>query len=816
MTEKTHTPPIIRDAKKAAVVFFALILFLFTISSSVHSAPITDGYRMDFSELQSSSYQFADNSGMNTITQGKFIVNPSYPVYDTTFTLTNVIGSPVAAELSANDSNIYMATLDTNAQLKVWAWNSTINNFQNMATAITDTAMVGLTNPIIVKFSDKPMPYVVVANNSRVVYFSFNGTALKKECQSSIGTVTGSGSLVFDYDKGLVIQWNSPNYIRAYNSDCTNMSATSTISGLTYSFRAPQSTGAPYTHSARAIITNLHGDGNHQIVIPTHLDPGALGGMDVLTYGADGHFTMDSLFDGDDIFASDYTCNNGECISISDSIKLANPIYDSVTNRIIIAAENSNAWSNCGSYCIWSIGSEGTSVWNTQDSYLWEQCGSGGAIRNVTYFQPVLMDVKTSSWSQYEYGGVGISAVCGACQKQCTATDTTSCKYINVGCYDIADGEELLATRFYIGANLYQAETANRFAIYPPLYAADFDSSDIYQELFVYSDLLNDDFSYPTDYSFGSTPYSDTKKTAFPVYFAGKEYDTDFYINPIFMLINNQSNRVYYTNRRSYLPDYVASTYITAPSNDKPLCLNFTRDFGLRVQYWAEDPEDDMMYAEHYCDLNTIGGFYYNWTNWTAIGQGGQKYQEFYCRYNQTGAITLHTRITDELHLYNYTPLSYNSKTKVYNIVDSYYPYCYSDWTIYDIDNPPSVDEETDDELIAAAGLTKNQTVSGSFQQTLTELNIITTTDKFLIAMLLIFILTVLFVVGGAFALAKLNVQFHPAMLSGIVIIDFLLFILFTLLGMIPIWFMIFLSIIIAIIGGALALKIFGQTAQGG
>lgn len=794
--------------RRAVTILTALFLFLFI--PSVFGAPITDGYRLDFSEPQSSSYQFADNSGFNNIVEGKFSVNPSYPIYDTTLSDTQLKGTSLIGELCANDSTQYLVTLNYAGSLKVWGWNSTLNSF--MTKASFSIAVDRMSNPILAKFSDKPYPYIIVHNESSVAgrgniyYLSFNGTNINIECTTpSAFSGNYHSALVFDSAFGILHKVADAT-LTLFDSDCANMTTAPFSTGsVNYYTRIPAPSSYPQTHNVRPVVTNLHGDGNHQIVLPTYNSVTAHSGLTFITYSAYGSPAFDSAINGKDLFNSDYTCSSGVCSSVGDTIKMSNPVYDQMRNQIFVATENLNIWSNCGNYCIWSISTDGNSVWNTQDSSLTDACGQGSSAKNVTFFQPVLYDHPHATGSQYEYGGIGESAICGACQQQGSS-------YIDVACFDTYDGTELAYQHFYIGLNLYSHDTGNNnFHAINQLYAANFESSSAYQELFVYDAILPYDLSFPPIYSFPNAPYSSTKKFSLLTYGAAKEYDKDFYVNPMIMLANNQSNRIYYTAKKSYLPDYVTDTYIVAPSNDKPLCLNFTRDQGLRVQYFASDSENEPMYAEHYCDLNTIGGFYYNWTNWTYIGEGGEKSQEFYCRYNATGSITLHTRLTDTLHLYNYTPLSYNSKTKVYNIVDSYYPYCYNDYTYYEIVNPPVDEEETEEELLERLGIGKNETMTGAFRNVMDDYGLVTTNDRMFFGFLILFAIIVTMVFVGVRANAE-----RAYYTMAIPIVTILMFILGTILGIFSVWLTIVILIITGILGGMVMLRITGQASGNG
>lgn len=796
------------SGKKKAVMksVTAFFFIFFILATSMTADTFEDGFRMDAQEIQSSSYNRASNAGYKDDLNGKINIDPSYPVYSTPLSVTNLYGSPLSSELVENDTTQYLVTYDTNYNIKVWKWNTTTNTFITLATSPTGDSQT-YHQPIIAKFSDKSYPYIVVGNNSLISYFSFNGTSFKRECQSSVAYPYPYQQASFIFDQAFQeVYFVGGHEIGAFDSNCVNltpMNLGDTQGTIIPKMSQDGSVGVNYGYTAQPALASLHGDGNHQIIIPAIKSIGTFSAFLVYSHANDGTFALDSLFNGDDYFNGDYTCNNGICLGVSESYKITNPVYDAVRNQIYFAGENG---TNCGNYCMWAMNSEGQSVWNTESSFLYDNCGGNTQKKNVTFFDLALIDNKDAASSQYQYGSVGASAVCGACQKE-------NDLYVAVACYDTLDGKELATNRFYIGKNLYQDEVAPSYAfkVYPKLSSGNYNSFDGYQELYIYDQILPNDLLSPPLYSFPVTPYSAGKKYAYMGFAALKPYSEDYNINPMIFLVSNGSTIFYYTDRKSILPEYVPNTYIVAPPNNKPLCLNFTKNTGLNVRYWVYDAENDAMYDSHYCDVNTIGGYYYNWTNWTYVGQGGQKYVEFYCRYNQTGTITLKTQLTDEMHLLYYTPLEYNSHSVVYSIIDSVYPYCYNSLTYSSIENPIILQNETDDEILTRLNMTRNETISGAFKDVFESYGLVSQNDKMIFGLMILFAVIIVMVFAG------LNMHAERTYYTyGIPIVVAILFLLGTILGIFSVWITIVLFIIVALLGSMVFLRLTGQQSGTG
>jgi hypothetical protein len=123
--------------------------------------------------------------------------------------------------------------------------------------------------------------------------------------------------------------------------------------------------------------------------------------------------------------------------------------------------------------------------------------------------------------------------------------------------------------------------------------------------------------------------------------------------------------------------------------------------------------------------------------------------------------------------------------------------------------NPTEEDSgPTDEELLDAAGINYNQTLSGGWNSAMTQFGIVTSTDKQLLGWILI-----LFISG---ALVFLGVRlgaphsFYAIAIPAVILVGI---IVFTILGMFSAWMLALLLICVAIAGSVGIMKISGQNS---
>jgi hypothetical protein len=815
-----------KPKQRGLAIALILIFFLFSIVSSASAYIEWQGYQQGDT---ASWIGGQDTRGTGFLDQysildgGQF--SSSNAIQEKTITPADFMRTSLIGNINSNDPDRhYIIKIDASNNIKVYAWNASTNNFDQMAILPTGTnpTYSGATNIYLVKFSDKSYPYIVYNNftspsgtTERLNYAHFNGTNMVIDC-SSATFPGGLNQVIYGYSGSfnqLIVGYfqGSTSRVQRFDSNCINQTPTTTNpSGYrTTNIAVNEDWKMGYEGIA---VTSLYGDGTIQYFLPTYdgftVMKATLGNpVDVFESRFNGKDTYGSF-----LFGYDYDCSPsgphataGVC-TMSNSAKVTAPIISS-TNKIFVAGEDTNGLSNCGAYCIWALDNTGATLWNSQDGYFASACGSGGhGVANVTFFQPVLTDLPSASSTGCFNGYCNVeSAVCGACQKNGSLT-------VNVACYDVYTGTRLKNAAISFGYNYYQFEaqylpTGPHFPTYNALLAANFDKADPYNELMVRDVMLDKNLQVLHDFSFNKQ-----EKVILSIFGRVKKHTDDYGVNPMIILFGNLTNRVYYTSVENNFPQYIPGTFNISPSNNKPLCLNFSMINGLRISYISQDDEWDEQYARHWCDVNTNGAFFYNVTNWTDIGGGpgidnGIARETFYCYYNKTGSVQVRNDVTDIIHLINLS-LKYDQAGPVtYNIIDSVDPYCYSDYTTQYNANPavpPAA--ETEAEQLAAHNISANQTIVGGIQQALSNANIFTTMDKMFIAFMILFFVTLVLVIIGVSSHISSGGYY-----IGVTVLDMVLLIVFTVLGMVPIWFLVLLMIVVAILGAAVWLRVIGN-----
>lgn len=789
----------------APFFLFLVFSFIFCSFSVLADIETNGGFHTTWAEDQASAFYDSINSGnlMDTepnsgagdghFTNGVAIDHKSITTVD--------INRILIGNINPQQPKIpYIFTFDMSKTMRAYMWNDSTLAFKLLATKIYSTSGTdtSVPNPIIVQFQTSPYPYLAVPNgtnlhNFRMVYYTFNGTNFNVVCQQDVEfSNNGYGGLqMMKYDSSYdqIVEINSIGAAGRFNSTCGNVTG-DTNNGFAGS---PRGSSDKFSGGDFA-IADLHSDGKREIIVP-----GKSGQLYVYRYTETGNFQNDSLFDGDDPYNSQYTCTDGICTGLSSSAKLTDPMYDPGTNNIFIVGENEQLFSNCGAYCMWALGQDGTAVWNSQGSYLRDNCGHSTHDINVTYFQPVFADLIGGN----DDTGSN-SAICGACMPDGAPTSSSHTVYIE--CFATYDGTPLAMTSFDIGTNLYFNDTTGRSQKYNNLLTVPADSSDQQLEILIRDRLLDHDLSLNKIISSMSP-----EKFQQNIYGIIKNQNIDFGINPMIGMIRNTSNSFYYTGVLNNVPYYAnASVIYSPPSTGLPLCLNFAQTAGLRVNSVYKDYENNAGYVQIYCDTNTIGGQYYNFTNWSYIDGGDNTAIEKFCYYNVTGTVTFMEKITDNIHLFNTTPIEYASTTKVFTIINRSYPDCYDSYAFDEIGNPIIVNNQTNQQLLDQYNLTANQTLSGGMLAALPGIGVITQRDKTIFSFLFIVAIDIILLLIAVFRqiLSKGYYTFC-------ILLNCLIFLIMTVLGLIPIYYFILIAILFAILAAAVAVRIIGGGSKG-
>jgi hypothetical protein len=794
----------------------SLFFFLFVFLMSVVTASPAQFF--DYAQPQASSSYYSTNQGwLNQWHDFGGYFNPTLSVYEKIDTPTNYFRTPLIGNInnvSGMTDQPYVVK-DTGTSIVVEYFNSTTGVFQTKASYSFGLPIL---SPLMLIADDTGSKRNIVAvtesdvgtSKYNISIFQFNGTALNKVCQSGANSITLSpkiAPMLMGYDedwKQIIIygaQVGDGKYSigRYYGNNCTEIQyQTSTYSfsrGYVNEYNSYNYYNGGFNDGLTlAQLRQWESPAHHNIIVRTTTDGLASSGIAVFSYTQYGVTDVDTGYNGEDTFNADYTCTSGQCYSVSDSYRESDPIYDPVSKLTFVATDNQDLFASCGNYCLLAMDESGNSKWWSTSgyystlgaptlSYLHDECGDAGATKNITMWQPALIDLDNDA-------GHTADAVCGVCQPSCV-NYPDRCTTAYIACYGIYDGKEKNYGSVDLGYNYY----VDGFTDWNTLLVSNFDRLRNTNDKILLRDKILNGISLDVLYDFGYEPSS---RYVGHVFGQVRKPVSGEATNPWIGFFSNNSNIWHYTLQSNSLPQYIPGSFDVSPCSDTPICLDFVKNQGVKVTYGATDQDSDTILGSHYCDINS--GNYYNFTNWTALGGASNTY---YCMYNQTGNFEIVDRISDDWH----KNTSYTEQAHIIvQIINSTYPSCQNSYSCKTIVNPLVANVSVIPDVVGNA-TTPCTGLYGCFNRTLNDWGVNSEADKSIIAFAILFILTLVMVFLGVRMSAPMGFY-----VVGIPLVDTIFFLAFLVLGMFNVWMVALILVVIAIIGAFVVLKFSGQS----
>lgn len=613
------------------------------------------------------------------------------PTYVTTSTDYHVI-PPLISELEnvTNPRVSYMVRF-TPTQMFISYYNITLNNMVEKASKDLNENLIRssdtnyYTSPIIYKPFSHPRPVIATIEtnvSANPVYFvhlyDFNSTHITELCHRQLlhgGDDVISARLSYDdsYTSGdgyLVVSLGMSGTTRTYLQRINAYScAYSDYLEVTHSYYAgyPQATigDTGLSDGYTALKTYIDGTVNVN---------NELTGLNIWTYNLT-HITQPTSWDGNcdtgALGINNCDCTNGICTELGEYIEdMSIPIMlDTDANGYdnIIVAFNDRQGS------IWNYNIMIMDRYGKANRFLdtnaqsITNCGKSNTNKNVTGWQPVITSHPSATIPTNSLYNVA-NAVCGACQPPDSNT-------LYIECFDIFNGESLASNSIELSDNYYRSKKTSGQPRLLNMLSYNIDSSTPEPEIII-SDMIFD-INLNLIKRIGFMESDTVVMTGKLIPFS--EYNTN---DTQIILWTNQTTRIYKTGKENELPSFVTSgNSVNPPITDNVICLNFTKDYGLNIQYVINNLEvaSEVEYYRYWCNypnFNEVNQTYNTFLNWTSITENNNNiYTTLNCKYNTTGTKTFRIEFSDEYH-YNLSVPTYINDDFSLQIIDNNAPLC--------------------------------------------------------------------------------------------------------------------------------------------
>jgi hypothetical protein len=709
-------------------------------------------------------------------------------------------------DLDMGDGSINSYTIKrTTTGISILRFNHTINYFQSVAYISSSLANIGMFETasgkapdITLKRSDTaPTASIDIINpldDGYEIYTFYNNMTLSLKCRYS--DTYSREKILYDADNDLLVGLYTPNnqiVIANTFRDCTKIGTGNFLS-------LGQASGGFWNFGIGDMVPNFK-----TIVFA---NPRALGAssLSFIDYLPNGTFNLtENSPKRVRTVTGYYQCVNYvnygvECTKFSDGGIISKPVFADVNydgfDEVILAVKDMEGVVIKRDYNIFVINGYAELVYDyASNNYLFSDAFRGcGDVYNIVNFTTFYQPAISNSY-------LGGKTICSACEQEKTS-------YLRIGCFNAYSGELI--------KNVIINSTMNHY--YHALYSlgtipgkplnniifGDYDVNSAGDEMIIGNMLFDNNLELKYALDYDNKVYINT---------FGDLTGHDYFIESANWLVfstNNSIQRIYgndYVNKQPYWAS--GKNTINPDFRTKAICLNFTRDSGIMFYHEWTDADNTDGFYKYECDKYNLGNnpVYSNWTNYT--GSSELKFWNT-CKYNTTGIKYYKAYVTDYLNPESLDLLNRPlSDEFTINVIDGSEPNCIGSYASAPvITNEPIIPVLNDSQILAQYNISANQTIEGGIEQTLISYGIVTQTSKMILWFLVMFF-TAIAMMMFAFKYGLQGAGFY----SVITLIEVLMFLIGTALGLIPVWLTIIIIICVAVIGSA---GIIGKLNGGG